>query len=134
MSRLIDADTVVHWESYDDEHETVLDHTGTIADFLDIMTYEGCPELVNESERESYKRGFEAGRKVVKPWKWIPCSEQMPPKKGRYIVTEKNIFDNIEVRFRFWNPECLLWSGDQMNEVLAWCELPERWEGAQDGV
>ena len=47
MSRLIDAETVVHWESYDDESETVLDHTGTIADFLDIMTYEGCPELVD---------------------------------------------------------------------------------------
>lgn len=50
VSKLIDAETVVHWESYDDESETVLDHTGTIADFLDIMTYEGCPESVDAVE------------------------------------------------------------------------------------
>lgn len=59
MSRLIDAETVVHWESYDDESETVLDHTGTIADFLDIMTYEGCPESVDAVP--------------VVHGQWIPC-------------------------------------------------------------
>lgn len=63
---------------------------------------------------------------------WIPCSKEMPQKEGRYIVTERNIFNNIEVRFRFWKPDCNLWSGDQMNEVLAWCEIPEPWEGAED--
>ena len=65
---------------------------------------------------------------------WIPCSEEMPKKEGRYIVTVRNIFDNIEVRFRYWNEDCKLWSGDQMDDVLAWCEIPEPWEGAQDGV
>ena len=47
MGRLIDADTVVHWQSYDDEYETFQDHEGTIAEFLDSMTDEGCPECVN---------------------------------------------------------------------------------------
>ena len=47
MSRLIDADTVVHWQSYDDEHETFPEHTGTIAEFLDAMTDEGCPDSVD---------------------------------------------------------------------------------------
>lgn len=47
MSRLIDADTVVHWQSYDDEHETFPDYEGTIAEFLDAMTDEGCPESVS---------------------------------------------------------------------------------------
>lgn len=47
MGRLIDADTVVHWQSYDDEHETFPEHTGTISDFLDTMTDEGCPEAVD---------------------------------------------------------------------------------------
>ena len=62
---------------------------------------------------------------------WIPCSKEMPPKKGRYLVTEKDAFDNIKVCFRYWNTDCL-WSGDQMDKVLAWCEIPEPWEGAQD--
>ena len=45
--RLICADTVVHWQSYDDEHETFPEHEGTIAEFLDTMTDEGCPEAVD---------------------------------------------------------------------------------------
>ncbi len=49
--RLIDADTVVHWQSYDDEHETFPEHTGTIAEFLDSMTDEGCPEPVDAVNR-----------------------------------------------------------------------------------
>lgn len=45
--KLINADTVVHWQSYDDEHETFPDHEGTIAEFLDAMTDEGCPKTVD---------------------------------------------------------------------------------------
>lgn len=45
--RLINADTIVHWQSYDDEHETYPEHEGTIAEFLDAMTNEGCPESVD---------------------------------------------------------------------------------------
>ena len=45
--KLINADTVVHWQSYDDEHETFPEHTGTIAEFLDAMTDEGCGESVD---------------------------------------------------------------------------------------
>ena len=65
---------------------------------------------------------------------WIPCSKEMPPKNGRYLVTEKDAFEDIKVRFRYWNTECLWsgWSGDQMDEVLAWCELPKPWEGGQN--
>lgn len=44
MGRLIDADTVVHWQSYDDARETFPEHEGTIAALLDQMTDEGCPE------------------------------------------------------------------------------------------
>lgn len=69
-------------------------------------------------------------------WKWTPCSKEMPPKDGRYLVTEKDAFEEIRVGFRYWNVQRLRggkiffdgWSGDQMNEVLAWCELPEPWE------
>ena len=45
--KLINAYTVVHWQTYDDEHETFPDHEGTIADFLDQMTDEGCPEAMD---------------------------------------------------------------------------------------
>lgn len=45
--KLINADTVVHWQSYDDETESYPEHTGTIAEFLDAMTDEGCPESVD---------------------------------------------------------------------------------------
>lgn len=45
--KLINADLVVHWEAYDDEHESFTRHSGTIAEFLDQMTDEGCPETVD---------------------------------------------------------------------------------------
>ena len=45
--KLINADLVVHWEAYDDEHESFTRYSGTIAEFLDQMTDEGCPETVD---------------------------------------------------------------------------------------
>lgn len=45
--KLINADLVVHWETYDDEHESFTRHSGTIAEFLDKMTDEGYPETVD---------------------------------------------------------------------------------------
>ena len=45
--KLINADLVVHWEAYDDEHESFTRHSDTIAEFLDQMTDEGCPETVD---------------------------------------------------------------------------------------
>lgn len=45
--RLIDADKTVHYQTYDDEHEEYREHTSTIAEFLDTMTDEGCPEAVD---------------------------------------------------------------------------------------
>ena len=69
--KLIDADVVVHWQSYDDEHETFPDHEGTIAEFLDAMTDEGCPECVNAVPKEieqankqaAYVKGYKDGQK-----------------------------------------------------------------------
>lgn len=45
--RLINADAIVHYQSYDDEHEDFPEHESTIADFLDAMTDEGCPKPVD---------------------------------------------------------------------------------------
>lgn len=93
---------------------------------LDI--YDDYNIAVENGELESYRRYRKQMLALPPTERWIPCSEEMPQKKGRYIVTVRNIFDNIEVRFRYWNADCNLWSGDQMDEVLAWCEIPEPWE------
>ena len=45
--KLINADAIVHYQSYDNEHEEFLEHESTIADFLDKMTDEGCPNPVD---------------------------------------------------------------------------------------
>lgn len=45
--RLINADAIVHYQTYDDEHEDFPEHESTIADFLDEMTDEGCPKPVD---------------------------------------------------------------------------------------
>ena len=46
-TKMIDADTIVHYQTYDDEHEEFPEHKSTIAEFLDAMTDEGCPEAVD---------------------------------------------------------------------------------------
>ena len=47
MGRLIDADTIVRYQTYDDEHEEFSEHESTIEDFLDKMTDEGCQNPVD---------------------------------------------------------------------------------------
>ena len=61
--RLINADTIVHYQSYDDEHEEFLEHESTIADFLDEMTDEGCPNPVDAV--------------MVKHGRWIDIDSEM---------------------------------------------------------
>ena len=85
---------------------------------------------------EDIYKAIEALPYAQPEWKWTPCSKEMPPKDGRYLVTEKDAFEEIRVGFRYWNVQRLWggkifydgWSGDQMNEVMAWCELPEPWK------
>lgn len=45
--KMINPDDVVHWQCYDDETESFPEYTGTIAELLDQMTDEGCPEGVD---------------------------------------------------------------------------------------
>lgn len=46
-TKLINADTIVHYQTYDDEYEEFPEHKSTIAGLLDMMTDEGCPEAVD---------------------------------------------------------------------------------------
>ena len=45
--RLINADAIIHYQTYDDEHEEFPEHESTIAELLDELTDEGCPKPVD---------------------------------------------------------------------------------------
>lgn len=66
--KLINADRVVHWQTYDDEHETYPEYTGTIAEFLDQMTDEGCPEAIDAVT-------VRHGQWIINIYKQTVCSE-----------------------------------------------------------
>lgn len=72
------------------------------------------------------KHWIEVIKEMPKSGEWIPCSERLPEKFGKYLVTEVNIFI----------PQIRLFEGtwDALNEVIAWMPLPERHkEGESDG-
>ena len=85
MGRLIDADTIVHYQTYDDEHEDFQEHESTIADFLDEMTDEGCPNPVDAvpvrhgrwiHHKGGYSDHYECtacGKPIVLTAKWDFC-------------------------------------------------------------
>ena len=78
----------------------------------------------------------------VKPeQRWIPCSERLPEKSGRYLVTRKfNTFSSLWARVYILNysdlmglkKEKIWWSGnvgksdfETYDDVLAWMPLPK---------
>lgn len=105
--KLINADRVVHWQSYDDEFETFQDHEGTIAEFLDAMTDEGCPgsvsvlpsalqEAIRRIEtkvdevyrypKTEYAEGYvNACKAVMKMLKSLSAVDAVPVRHGRWI-------------------------------------------------
>lgn len=48
--KLIDADTKLSWEMYDDKYQEWYIKSMTIADALDSYTDEGCPPAIIEAE------------------------------------------------------------------------------------
>ena len=73
--------------------------------------------------------------------RWIPCSERLPEKSGRYLVTRKfNTFSSLWARVYILNysdlmglkKEKIWWSGnvgksdfETYDDVLAWMPLPK---------
>lgn len=55
---------------------------------------------------------------------WIPVSERLPEKSGRYLVTTKNGIVTIGIYDKFIEAA---WNGRLKNAVIAWwgAELPE---------
>ena len=58
--------------------------------------------------------------------KWIPCSEQLPERDGRYLVTNS--------AWGSWTVYVCAWIGHWHSDdkPIAWMELPEEWKGEKD--
>ena len=57
---------------------------------------------------------------------WIPCSERLPEKPGRYLATVEDLGSRAKV-------ETALFDGDDFWEnVRAWMPLPEPYKGDND--
>lgn len=147
--KLINADMVVHWEAYDDEHESFTRHSGTIAEFLDQMTDEGCPEPVDAVPVEAMKIMLDEVPSAQPGW--IPCIERLP-EEHEWIGTKKfGTTISNEVYVTFENPDGerfakhisfqngkLSPADEQRMKVwykgakpIAWMPLPGPWEGGK---
>lgn len=69
---------------------------------------------------------------------WMPCYEQQPERDDQYLVTwTAKIGRDSSVRFIYiceysdgeWVTDEIAKMGYRDIEVVAWMELPEKWEG-----
>ena len=99
-------------------------------------------KIINALEEESQyscshcmARAIEIVQEVAKEYgdKWIPCSERLPKKSGKYIVTQKRyaIDDRthkrpiaVEVDYVEFNSKDGEWQRANFFEVIAWQPLP----------
>jgi len=74
---------------------------------------------------------------------WIPCSERLPEKDGKYLCTvnrELRVVRTMFYRPSAWDAEnkCKWKTSDDFYAydwfVLAWMPLPEPWKGADDAL
>jgi len=87
------------------------------------------PYAICDESTESYTNGLTDAYNLIcqlpSAQQWIPCSERMPEKPGKYLVTVKNgnvyagTFDVISGKF-----QCA---------ATAWMPLPEPWRGEGHG-
>ena len=66
-----------------------------------------------------------------KPGKWIPVSERLPEKDGRYQVTRYDYVANTEFIDILWYEENQWWNRHSTGNyaVTAWMPLPESFKG-----
>ena len=63
---------------------------------------------------------------------WIPCSERLPEKDGKYLVTHRK-FGKLEATWNIFyggDHDSWLWN----DEIIAWMPLPDPWRGEEHGV
>lgn len=67
---------------------------------------------------------------------WIPCSERLPDKEGRYLVwavmsfvpdyvDEPNTYQGTTIASYFKRLRPFKWFGDHVEQVIAWMPLPK---------
>ena len=64
---------------------------------------------------------------------WIPCSERLPEKDGRYQVTRYDYVANTEFTDILWYEENLWWNRHSTGDytVTAWMPLPEPYQESE---
>ena len=82
-----------------------------------------------------HKEFIELAIKALEQTRWIPVSERLPEKTGRYLTYIINKYDNklqyimtCDYTNKYWTPddECA------SDNVVAWMELPERYMEGTD--
>lgn len=80
---------------------------------------------VGKDLQMAFEDGYQHGKRDAQ--RWIPCSERLPEKAGRYLVTCEK-WGAWEVDWNIWN-EGVGWLWEQ--GVSAWMPLPEPYKGEQ---
>lgn len=116
-----------------------MDDTISRAAVLEIIR-EYCPDEPKSKDlREYWAKRFEPlikvrgeVEKIPLSDRWIPCKERLPEPGEYYLVTrqyfgwnctEYREIDIAKYDFNGWHKE---------GTILAWCELPEPWEGGKE--
>ena len=117
------------------------------------LTVEGVPSAQPERDTgysDGFADGYIAGQKEAQPeQQWISCKDRLPEANGRYLATR-----GLNACGAMWNrvyiinysdlmgikSERIWWDGNvgksdfqKINDVIAWCELPEPWRGEEHG-
>ena len=78
-----------------------------------------------------WRLAYERGKAERAKEKWIPCSERMPDRTGRYLVTNRK-WGEWETTWNIYYADKEAWLWD--TEIVAWMPMPEPYkEGEQDG-
>lgn len=101
------------WREYIGKHEAYM----IMCDVMDVL-YE--KEAIKKAVYERLKQAPSIGE-------WIPCSERLPEREGRYLVTN-SVWGS-------WTVDVCAWIGHWHSDdkPIAWMELPKAWEGEKDG-
>ena len=81
------------------------------------------------TERDSLIVAVRKAFKVLEDPHWIPVTERLPEKEGRYLVTNSKI-GAWHVDVDFYRPYMGGWMYDQ--GVTAWMPLPEPYKGVTE--
>lgn len=110
---------------------------------IDALKEERCP--CESDYDEGYLSMLDKAIWIMDEWlpsaqpeqRWIPCSERLPEKDGRYQVTRYDYVANTEFIDILWYEENLWWNRHSTGDyaVTAWMPLPEpyRAERRTDG-